>query len=141
MKEKLIDLYKRELTAAEAGGYSPLVLAFLGDAVYELVVRSVLVKRGSARPNQLNRRKAELVKAGAQSAMMEAIEPELSEEEEAVYRRGRNAKSYTMAKHATMADYRRATGFEALVGYLYLSGQAERLLVLVERGIEFYEGK
>ena len=67
--------------------------------------------------------------------MMETIEPMLTEAEEAVYRRGRNAKSYTMAKNATMADYRRATGFEALVGYLYLSGRKERAYALIAAGI------
>ena len=128
-------LYRPSCTEAEAGSYSPLALAFQGDAFYELAVRTMLLSEGNARPNDLNRRKRRLVNAGAQSQMMETIEPMLTEAEEAVYRRGRNAKSYTMAKNATMADYRRATGFEALVGYLYLSGRKERAYALIAAGI------
>ena len=127
--------FEPDMTEAEAGSYSPLALAFQGDAFYELAVRTMLLSEGNARPNDLNRRKRRLVNAGAQSQMMETIEPMLTEAEEAVYRRGRNAKSYTMAKNATMADYRRATGFEALVGYLYLSGRKERAYALIAAGI------
>lgn len=123
-----------ELSAEEAGSYSPLVLAFVGDAVYDLAIRTMLVQRGNARPNALHRAKASMVKASAQSAMMELILPVLTDEEEAVYRRGRNAKSYTKAKNASVADYRRATGFEALIGYLYLCGRKERALELIETG-------
>ena len=75
------------------------------------------------------------MKAGAQSKMMETLEPILTEEELAVYKRGRNAHSPTMAKHATMADYRRATGFEALMGYLYLKEDYSRIVELVRKGI------
>ena len=126
-------------TEAEAGSVSPLVLAFEGDAVYELAVRTMLVQRGHARPNALNRLKSELVKAGAQSAMMETIEPLLTEKEAAVYRRGRNAKAPSPARHASIQDYRRATGFEALAGYLYLCGEEERLFELIEKGISSLE--
>ena len=101
--------------------YSPLTLAYIGDGVYELVIRTILVKKGNCPVNQLHKHASSLVKAGAQSKMMETLEPILTEEELAVYKRGRNAHSPTMAKHATMADYRRATGFEALMGYLYLN--------------------
>ena len=128
-------LYRPSCTEAEAGSYSPLVLAFMGDTVYETAVRTMLVMRGNARPNDLNKQKNRLVKAAAQSAMMDTLEPLLTEAEEAVYRRGRNAKSYTMAKNATMGDYRRATGFEALIGYLYLSGQENRMYELLDAGI------
>lgn len=115
--------------------YSPLTLAYIGDGVYELVIRTILVKKGNCPVNQLHRRASSLVKAGAQSAMMEILEPMLTEEELAVYRRGRNAHSPTMAKHATMADYRRATGFEALMGYLYLKEDFCRIVELVRAGI------
>ena len=115
--------------------YSPLTLAYIGDGVYELVIRTILVKKGNCPVNQLHRRASSLVKAGAQSAMMEILEPMLTEEELAVYRRGRNAHSPTMAKHATMADYRRATGFEALMGYLYLKEDFSRIVELVRAGI------
>ena len=98
--------------------YSPLTLAYIGDGVYELVIRTILVKKGNCPVNRLHKKASSLVKAGAQSAIMEVIEEKLTPEELSVYRRGRNAHSPTMAKHATMADYRRATGFEALMGYL-----------------------
>ena len=115
--------------------YSPLTLAYIGDGVYELVIRTVLVKKGNCPVNQLHRKASSLVKAASQSAMMEFIEPMLTEEEHSVYRRGRNAHSPTMAKHATMADYRRATGFEALMGYLYLKGDYKRMIDLIRAGL------
>lgn len=139
MEESLSRYLPGSMTELEAGSYSPLVLAFLGDSVYEIAVRTMLVKRGNARPNELNRKKSRLVKAKAQSRMMETLEPILTEEEANLYRRGRNAKSYTMAKNASMADYRRATGFEALMGYLYLLGQTDRYLYLIDRGIRYLE--
>ena len=116
--------------------YSPLVLAYIGDVVYELVIRSLLVGKGNAQVNRLHRRASSLVNAAAQSAAFEHIREELTEEELHVFRRGRNANSATMAKHATMTDYRRATGFEALMGYLYLTGQTERIYTLVRLGFE-----
>ena len=116
--------------------YSPLTLAYLGDAVYELVVRTALVERGNCPVNRLNKMASDLVKASAQSQMAARIEPVLTEEEAAVYRRGRNAHSPTMAKHASMGDYRRATGVEALVGYLYLKGDMARVLELMEKGLK-----
>ncbi len=115
--------------------YSPLTLAYIGDGVYELVIRTILVKKGNCPVNRMHKKASSLVKASAQSAIMEKIEDQLTEEEHAVYRRGRNAHSPTMAKHATMADYRRATGFEALIGYLYLSEEYTRMLDLIRMGI------
>lgn len=116
--------------------YSPLVLAYIGDGVYELVIRSLLVGRGNAQAARLHKEASSLVNAGAQAAMLERIKEHLTEEELHVFRRGRNAHSPTMAKHASMSEYRRATGFEALMGYLYLGGQMERLLELVRLGLE-----
>lgn len=115
--------------------YSPLTLAYLGDAVYELVIRTILVKKGNCPVNRLHKQASSLVKAGAQSQAMAVIEPCLTEEELKVYKRGRNAHSPTMAKHATMMDYRRATGFEALIGFLYLKEDYERMLTLIRMGI------
>ena len=115
--------------------YSPLTLAYIGDGVYELVIRTILVKKGNCPVNRLHKKASSLVKAGAQSAIMEVIEEKLTSEELSVYRRGRNAHSPTMAKHATMADYRRATGFEALMGYLYLKEDYTRMLTLIRMGI------
>ena len=115
--------------------YSPLTLAYIGDDAYDLVIRTYLLGKGNMPVNKLNRMANELVKAKAQSDMMDVIEPMLDEEEHAVYKRGRNAKSYTKAKNATVADYRRATGFEALMGYLYLQGRLVRMVELIRAGI------
>ena len=130
---KLKDLF--HLEDQDLRSYSPLTLAYIGDGVYELIIRTILVKKGNCPVNRLHKKASSLVKAGAQSAIMEVIEKELTEEELSVYRRGRNAHSPTMAKHATMADYRRATGFEALMGYLYLKEDYTRMLTLVRMGI------
>ena len=140
--EKSIDFLREqfELENRDIKTYSPLTLAYIGDGVYEIVIRTILVSNGNCPPNKLHKRASALVKAGAQSAMMEEIEPLLQQEEEAVYKRGRNAKSYTMAKNATMADYRRATGFEALMGYLYLDGREERMIELIKAGLEKING-
>lgn len=117
--------------------YSPLTLAYIGDGVYELVIRSMVVSSGNAPVNKLHKKSSELVKAGTQAKMAQYyIDHEiLSEEELRIFKRGRNAQSYTKAKHASMADYRMATGFEALVGYLYLSGQSERMMELIGVGL------
>ena len=128
--KELFELKDRDLRT-----YSPLTLAYIGDGVYELVIRTILVKKGNCPVNQLHKKASSLVKAGALSKMMELLEPDLTEEELAVYKRGRNAHSPTMAKHATMADYRRATGFEALMGYLYLKEDYSRIVELVRKGI------
>ena len=115
--------------------YSPLTLAYMGDAAYELVIRTMLVDRGNRQPSKLHRLSSGLVKAGTQAAMAEAIAPLLTEEEMQVYRRGRNAKSATIAKNATVSDYRRATGFEGLMGYLYLRGEQRRMIDLIHAGL------
>ena len=120
--------------------YSPLPLAYIGDAVYDLIIRSVVVEKGNRSANSLHRTTVKYVNAGAQAAMIEALLPCLTEEEQAVYHRGRNAKSYTTAKHAAIADYRKATGMEALLGYLYLKGELPRCLELVKAGFEAIQG-
>lgn len=116
--------------------YSPLVLAYIGDGIYELMVRTVLVEQGNRQANTLHKKVSSYVKASAQSAMILAIQEELTEEEEKIYKRGRNAKTVTMAKHASMHDYRHATGFEALMGYLYLTHQMRRMIDLIKMGME-----
>ena len=109
------------LKEVDMKAYSPLTLAYIGDAAYELVIRTMVVEKGNRQASQLHRLTTSYVKAQAQAAMIEALEPELTEEELAIYKRGRNAKSYTSAKNASILDYRKATGLEALIGYLYLS--------------------
>ena len=116
--------------------YSPLTLAYIGDGVYDLIIRSMIVGEGNMRVNELNHRASEIVKAHAQSELIGRIMPALTEEELAVYKRGRNAKSATVAKNATVVDYRRATGFEALIGYLYLQDRTERMMELILQGLD-----
>ena len=136
METNLIQLKELfHLEDQDLRSYSPLTLAYIGDGVYELIIRTILVKKGNCPVNRLHKKASSLVKAGAQSAIMEVNEEERTPEELSVYRRGRNAHSPTMAKHATMADYRRATGFEALMGYLYLKEDYTRMLTLVRMGI------
>ena len=103
------------------------------------MIRTILVERGNRSVNVLHRQKSGLVKASAQAQMAELLEESFTEEEKAVYKRGRNAKSVTMPKNARVADYRKATGLEALMGYLYLLGRNERILELIREGIGLLE--
>ena len=121
--------------------YSPLTLAYMGDAVYELLIRTKVVTHGNAPVNKLNKKASQLAKAGAQSAMAEILAEYFTEEELSVYKRGRNAHSYTKAKNATTGDYRRATGFEAVFGYLYLKGDMLRISELFSLAMEEYKEK
>jgi len=117
-----------QLKDPDIRSYSPLALAYIGDGIYELYIRTILIKQGNCQVNKLHKQASRLVKAQAQSEMVQ--------EEEAVYKRGRNAKSYTTAKNATTGDYRRATGFEAVMGYLYLTDQYCRMIDLIKMGLE-----
>lgn len=127
---------RMELPQRDLREYSPLVLAYIGDAVFELVLRTVIVQQNCCQVQKLHRRTSTLVKAEAQSEMIGKLEPHLTEEEQAVYRRGRNAKSYTKAKNASVLDYRRATGLEALIGWLYLKKDWKRIVDLIQFGLE-----
>lgn len=108
-----------------------LTLAYLGDCIYEIIVRTRLVEQGTMHVSELNRAAVEYVRAGAQARLILQLEPVLTEEEMAVFKRGRNVKSSGVPKSATVAEYRNATGFEALLGYLYLQGRWDRILELV----------
>ena len=130
-----------DMKHTEPSQLSPLVLAYIGDSIYDLVIKTRVIEQGNMQVNKLNKKTSSIVKAESQSAMIGVIEPMFSEHEKAVYKRGRNAKSYTSAKNASIGDYRRATGFEALMGYLYLSGQYERMMELVKAGLESLELK
>jgi ribonuclease-3 family protein len=110
----------------EAGQYSPLVLAYMGDVVYELYVRKMLVEKANTQVDKLHKSAVKIVKAEAQSEAFRKIENELTETEMAIFKRGRNTKS-SVPKHSSVAEYRTATGLEALIGYIYLSGDTERL--------------
>ena len=134
LKEKFLNEFGLEEQALRT--YSPLTLAYIGDAIFELVVRTVLVERKNTQAETLHKAATKIVKAETQALMIEAIKEELTEEELAVYKRGRNAKAVTRAKNATMSEYRRATGFEALMGYLYLKGDIERMIELIHLAVE-----
>lgn len=116
--------------------YSPLTLAYIGDGIFDLIIRTVVVGRGNTSANQLHYRTSHIVKAHSQALMAEALADILTDEEADMYRRGRNAKSHTMAKNATVADYRSATGFEVLMGYLYLTDRNERMMELITTAVE-----
>lgn len=116
--------------------YSALGLAYIGDGVYDLIIRTIVVDLGNKKVNLLHRMTSGIVKAESQAQLMKEIMAELTPEEEAIFRHGRNAKSSTSAKNASIVDYRVATGFEALIGYLYLKHEMPRILELVQIGLE-----
>ena len=116
--------------------YSPLALAFIGDSVFDLVVKSVIVEKANCQVNKLQNRTSRIVKATSQALIADALKDDLSEEEANILRRGRNAKPYTKAKNASYGEYCKATGLEALVGYLFLKNETERLVELIKLGIE-----
>ena len=121
--------------------YSPLTLAYIGDSIYDLVIKSLVINEGNKQVNKMHQATSRLVQASTQSLMMRTMQEHLTEEEHAVYKRGRNAKSVSPAKNQSITDYRRATGFEALLGYLYLKKDWKRLLDLVKIGLDSLEGK
>ncbi len=121
--------------------YSPLALAYIGDGIYELVVRTIVVQMGNAPVNKLNKKTIQYVKAPAQAQIAQGLLEEFTPEELAVYKRGKNAKPYSVAKNATLGEYKSATGLEALMGYLYLTDQMERALALMKIGLHKIEEK
>ena len=127
---------KFDITSKDIRTYSPLTLAYIGDAVYDLVVRSVLVNRGNTAVNNLHKRASAIVKAPAQAAIAASIMDDLTDEEKDIYRRGRNSKPHTKAKNASTIEYLEATGLEAVVGFLYLKGDMDRALNLIRLGLE-----
>ncbi len=134
----ILEAIKRDFACREIDirTYSPLALAYIGDAIYDLVIRTIVVERGNTSANKLHKKTVGYVNARVQAKMIESLLDELTEEEQAVYKRGRNAKSYTTAKNASVIEYRKATGFEALCGYLYLTGKQERMLALIKKAVE-----
>lgn len=128
-----------QLEEVDIKTYSPLTLAYIGDSIYDVIIRTLLVEKGNAPVQKLHKRASSLVKASAQVAMFHAIKDELTELEMSYYKRGRNAKSFTSAKNATITDYRMATGIEALVGYLYLTDQMPRIIELMKTGLSLME--
>ena len=116
--------------------YSALGLAYIGDGVFDLIIRTIVLDMGNGKVKNFHRITSSIVKAESQAKITKAILDELTEEENAIYKHGRNAKSSTSSKNASIVDYRIATGFEALIGYLYLNNRLERALELIKMGLE-----
>lgn len=121
--------------------YSPLALAYIGDCIFDLIIKSLVLNQGNKQVQKLHKETSQIVQASAQSRMMRVIQEHLTEEEHAVYKRGRNSKTVTPAKNQSVTDYRRATGFESLMGYLYLKKEWKRMLELIKMGLDELEEK
>ena len=128
-----------QLPDVDAKTYSPLTLAYIGDCIYDLIIKTMVVSHGNKQVQKLHKETSSLVQASTQSLMMRKMQAVLTEEEHAVYKRGRNAKSVSPAKNQSITDYRRATGFEALLGYLYLKKEWKRMMDLVKIGLDSLE--
>lgn len=129
-RELLVE--EKDLSISDIRMYNPLVLAYIGDSVYDTFVRTMLVSGGSIQVNKLHKRAIKFVQAKAQAEIIEQLQNILTEDEQDIVRRGRNTKSGSVPKNADLNDYRHATGFEALVGYLYLIGNTKRLMEIFE---------
>lgn len=127
------------MSEIDAKECSPLVLAYIGDCVFDLIIKTMVAGRGNRPVHKLHEETSRYVQASAQSFMMRSMQEHLTEEEHAIYRRGRNSRAVSPAKNQSITDYRRATGFEALIGYLYLRREYERLTELVALGLESME--
>ena len=127
---------KFDISPKDIRTYSPLTLAYIGDAIYDLIVRSVLVNRGNTAVNNLHKKASAIVKAQTQSDLAAAMMDDLTVEEKDIYRRGRNSKPHTKAKNATTIEYLEATGLEAVIGFLYLTGDMDRAVEIIKTGLE-----
>jgi len=136
LKQFLDKIDRRTLTEDEVKMMNAMKLAYIGDAVYEVYIRTYVMNNYRSNVNNLNRKAVSFVKAGAQARIVEYLKPYLSEKEWAVVMRGRNHKVTTASKNADIKDYKLATGFEALIGQLYLKGEKERLEELIIHGIK-----
>ena len=134
----LLTLIKTSFTTGEQdiNTYSPVVLAYVGDAVYELVVRSLLVLNANEQVQKLHKKATGYVKASTQAALILSVMDELSEDEVSIYKRARNSKQHTTPKNCDIGEYHKATGFEAVMGYLYLQGKEERMMYLINKSFE-----
>ena len=136
------DSYMQEIfqmKEVDPGTYSPLTLAYIGDSIYDLVIKSLVVNEGNKQVQKLHKATSTLVQASAQSKMMRRMQEHLTEEEHAVFKRGRNAKSVSPAKNQSITDYRRATGIDAMMGYFYLKKDWNRMQDLIKIGLESLE--
>jgi len=138
MNKEILEAIGKEIPIrqGDVGNYSPLVLAYVGDAIFELYIRTLLVSKGNAPVNKLHRESVSFVKAKSQSDTIHMLLDRLTDEERDIVRRGRNAKSGTVPKNADITDYKYATGFETLLGYLFLKEDYTRLLELLKASVE-----
>lgn len=134
-----------EVRAAVGGGktdirtYSPLTFAYIGDAVFEIIIRTIMVDKGQRPLNALHGQATKIVCAETQAKMADAAYDALSDEERDIYRRGKNAKINSAAKNASLADYKKATGLETLCGYLFLKGDTERIIAIIKKAMELLQ--
>lgn len=134
LREEILERFPQKQTDIRM--YSPLALAFLGDGVYSLIVRTMVISKGNRQAEKLHNDTRKYVSAQAQAQIGDAIQELLTEEEARIYRRGRNANPYHHAKNATLEEYLKATALETLCGYLYLKDETARFLELLKAGIE-----
>ena len=125
------------ISKEEAKLKNPQVLAFIGDAVYSLYIRNLIVLKTEGKSGMLHKISTGFVKAKSQSETIETLLPLFNEEEMSIFKRGRNYKTQSVAKNSSVQEYHRATGFEAVLGYLYLSGQNDRLNELLKIGVKY----
>ena len=125
-----------QMQEVEAETYSPLALAYIGDCIFDLVIKNLVLNRGNKQVKKLHKETSQIVQASSQSKMMRVLQDELTEEEHQNYKLGRNSKAISPAKNQSVTEYRRATGFEALIGYLYLQRRYERMLELIKMGLD-----
>lgn len=137
LNQEIIDFFEGK--EVDIKTYSPLTFAYIGDDVFDLVIRTIVVNKGNTSPNKLHNMVIRYVSAKAQAKMYDAINPLLNDEEQDVLRRGRNSKPHTKAKNASSADYMKATALETLIGYLYLRDDMERIFELIKIGINKIE--
>ena len=131
-----MDIFERSKEEQDAKMLSPLVWAYIGDSVYELYIRTHLVNNSNAKPHKLHLETIKFVKAEAQANILDKIWEKLTEEEQEIFKRGRNTENHHLPKNGNVADYSKATGFEALIGYLYLTKQDERLEEILSNCID-----
>lgn len=139
--ERFFETFKDQLNIqkVDVKRYSPLTLAYIGDSIYDCMVKLFLVSGGNRSVNQLHRESKTYVKASEQALRLDALMPSLTEREQQIVKWGRNAKSQTIPKHATKSDYQKATAYECLLGYLLMDGDYERLLECIVEGIKYGE--
>ncbi len=131
-----MEFINREKDIQDAKMLSPLVWAYVGDAVYELFVRTMLTNNSNAKPHKLHMQSIKYVKAKAQADILKKIDENLTDEEKDIVRRGRNTENHHVAKNSNVADYSQSTAFEALIGYLYLTKQDIRLKEILNMCID-----